>query len=455
MSNDQKTELLYYEAKSFMGINSKCSVFLDLTKMKKNEGFIEMAGKQGTGKTSELSGIAYAMGAELGIEKKKLENSLDGKIDEAIGAKKGDKIYRVEVSSTRFSVKRQVSEGKFKVDEEDTPVNMMNDIFGPVGMFPDLQKLKGKEQILYFQETFGDKGTGSKKIAETEEKIDTVFNKRTRVNGEVDMFKKALEIEPLYNDYEKSQTRFAKPISADKEKSKYDELAKKKQAYDQYQNTLAASVGELQDIDDDIADLEAKLAAAKKKRVSLSESVEKGQKWVEDNKGIIAEFEKANKEWLNLSQLLADQEKWRDILRRERIFNEKTEEAITLTGELEDLRAELLNLTKKCLPKVPGLSIKVNTGLDKTKPHGVFYLVPGKSEEQPIHELSESEYADMWCLIWEVSGTKFIFIENITSFGTNVVDTLNRFVKNGGKVFYTKMDRSLKEKEITFLAKIA
>lgn len=456
MSNTtEKTELLYYEAGSFMGINSKMGVFLDFTDMKKNEGFIEMAGRQGTGKTSELCGIAYAMGAELGIEKKKLENSLDGKIDEAIGAKKGDKIYRIEASSSRFSVKRQISEGKFKVDDEDTPVNMMNDIFGPVGMFPDLQKVKGKDQILYFQQTFGDKGAGSKKIAETEEMIDKVFNERTRVNGDANLLGSALEVEPLYQNYEQSMEKFSKPISAEKERAKFDELAQKKNAYEQYKNTLSVAKGELQDTKDYIADLEEKLAAAKKKETDLTASVEKGDKWVEDNKSVLEEFDAANKEWLNLSQLLADQEKWNDILRREKQHTEKVNKGIELTAKLEDLRAELLKLTKKCLPKVPGLTIKVNTGLDKTKPHGVFYLVPGKEEEQPIHELSESEYADMWCLIWEASGTKFIFIENITSFGTNVVNTLNRFVKNGGKVFYTKMDRSLKEREVTFLVKIA
>lgn len=455
MSNEkEKTELLYYEGGSFMGLNQKMGVFVDFTKMRKSQGFVEFTGKQGVGKTARLFGIAYGMGAALGIEKDKLINRIDGEISEAIGAKKGDAVYRVEISSSRASVKRQAADGKFKVDNEDTPANLIRDIFGPVSLFPNIKEMDGKKQILFFQKIYGGEGAGSKKIAETEEKIDKVFNERTRINGDAKLLGSALEVEPLYQNYEKSQERFSKPISAQKEKAKFEELAKKKNAYEQYQNTLSVAKGELSDTQNYIAELEAKLVAARKKETELSASVKKGEEWVSSNKSILTEFETANKEWLNLSQLLADQEKWQDILRREKQHTEKIDKGIELTGELEELRGELLKLTKKCLPKVPGLSVKVNNGLDKTKPHGVFYIVPGKEEEQPIHELSESEYADMWCLIWAESGSQFIFIENISSFGNNVVDTLTQFVKNGGTVFYTKMDRGLNGCEVIFKSKV-
>jgi len=134
---------------------------------------------------------------------------------------------------------------------------------------------------------------------------------------------------------------------------------------------------------------------------------------------------------------------------------EKQDASVTKTGELDDLREKMLKEVKKCLPAVEGLTIKVATGLDKEdKQEGVFYTVPGKENEQGIHELSESEYADMWCKIWEVTEVPIVVIENISSFGSSFIKTLNQFVKNGGTVFYSKMDRKVKELQVEFKSKI-
>lgn len=451
---ENKAELLYYEGVSFQGINETEKVFIDFTGRKKNEGFVELQGKQATKKSSRLNGIAYAAGANLGIEKDKLANRLDGKIEEALGVKKGGDEYRIEATTSRFTVKRKSADGKMKKAEDDTPTAMIKDIFGNVMMLPDLKQKKGKERIKFFLDTFGGTSGVASKIDKKEEEIDTVFKKRTGVNQEVTLLKGALEVEPLYQNYEKSAKRFEKPINADKEKAKYDELSKKKSAYDQYINTLSAAEGELRDIQNKIADLEKQLAAAKEKEAKMSESVETGKKWVEENKGVVKEFTAANEAWVNLSRTLSEQDKWHDILRREKQYNAKLEEHMTLDAEVEEKREELKKLAKKALPKVEGLSIKYSAGLDKKVQEDVYYLVPGKKEEQPIYELSESEDADMWCKIWEAEDTQFIFIENITSFGDNVVKTLNQFVKNGGTVFYTLMNRKMSECEVTFKSKI-
>ncbi len=158
---------------------------------------------------------------------------------------------------------------------------------------------------------------------------------------------------------------------------------------------------------------------------------------------------------MNLSQTLTDYNKWNDIQKKEKVLIEKQEESATLTGELDELNEKILKATNDCLPKVKGLTAKVATGIDKNgKPEGMFFLVPGKKEAQPIHELSETEYADMWCEIWEAIGTQFIFIENMSSFGDSMVTTLNQFVKNGGTVFYTQQNRKQEELSVTFKSKI-
>ncbi len=172
--SENKAVLISYSAESFMGIDKSSPVFIDFTGMKKN-GFVEMAGDQGRGKTSRLTGIAYAMGAALNIDKKKLMNRIDKAIDEEIVVEKGDATYKVVVTDSRVTVKRQVGEG-WKNVTENTPTELVKDIFGPVGMSPlNVKEMDGKKQIEFFQKMFGSGEDASKKIKKLEDDIDTVL----------------------------------------------------------------------------------------------------------------------------------------------------------------------------------------------------------------------------------------------------------------------------------------
>jgi hypothetical protein len=47
-----------------------------------------------------------------------------------------------------------------------------------------------------------------------------------------------------------------------------------------------------------------------------------------------------------------------------------------------------------------------------------------------------------------------VFIENISSLGTDAVNVLNTIAKNGGMVFATKMDRKTDDISIAFVSEI-
>ncbi len=225
---DEKFELIAYDAKSFRGISKSDSIFIDFSKMRKNQGFVELMGKQGVKKSSTLQGIAYAMGGELGIDKKRLLNSIDQDLEEEIVGKKGGVEYKVEVGPSRISVKRKVGDDKWKVADDDTPTAMVRDLFGPVGLFPDIQKQKGRQQIEFMQNMFGSGEEASKKMQKLENEYDKKFADRRDINRDATLLKGALEVEPLFQNYEASLKKFSKPISADKEKAKYEELKNKK-----------------------------------------------------------------------------------------------------------------------------------------------------------------------------------------------------------------------------------
>lgn len=454
MANEtDKIELVKYEAKSFMGIDSSRPVVIDFSSMRKNR-FVELTGDQGQGKTSTLYGIMYALCGNVPLEKKRLMNSIDNSIEEVLEFKHNDENYKIEVSSSRINLKKEVKEGKWQV--QNAPVEMIKEMFGPVGMFPmHVKEMDGRKQIKFFQDMFGSGDDASKKMKKLEDEISEIFSARRDLNRDIKTLQGALEIEPLYINREQSEERFAKTINAEKEKKAFDDLSKKKGDYDRYTSSLNLIKIEHKSAQEKIEDLKRQLNEAEELEDALHERVIAGEKWVDENKGVVEEFEEAQSKWVNLSKTLAEQDKWKDILKREKGLIEKQDESMDKTAQLDKLRESLLKEVKKCLPAVEGLTIKVATGIDKEdKQEGVFYLVPGKEKEQGIHELSESEYADMWCKIWEVTNVPIVVIENISSFGSTFIKTLNQFVKNGGTVFYSKMDRKVKELQVEFKSKV-
>lgn len=440
-------ELEDFSASSFMGINSQSPVVIDFSQRKKNQNVVEFESDQGTGKTSTLCGILYAMGAAFSVDKKKLMNSDDGAIDVNLKFSYNGEQYHVIANSSRTELKKLNDNGKWK--SEDSPVAMLRKIFGPVSLSPFNAKLmKGKDQILFMLDMFCNDDT-NKKIKKVEADLEIQFNTRTNVNRESKALQSALEIEPLYQQYEKTQGRFAKPPSAANEKKKYEDLSVKFNGYSKYLNTIDIAVADLADKEKNIADLERRLKEAKAQKEKLEESVATGKKWLKDNEGVVKEFDAANKEWVSLSQTLADYEKWKGILLKEKHMIEKQDVSIDLTAKIDELREQLLKLTKQCLPKVPGLTIKVAAGLDKEdKPEGVFY------NDQPLHELSQSEYEGLWAKIFAESGCNFLFFENLNNFGSMTLGILNGLAKEGATIFGTRTNPKIKEIGVAFKTKI-
>lgn len=447
MATEKMIDLELFEANSFAGISSAHPVVIDFTGRKKNEKVIEFFGDQEIGKTSTIMGILYAMGATFNIEKKKLLNRDDKAIDVNLKFTYNGDQYHVVADESRTVLKKLSESGKWK--PEDSPMAMLRQIFGPVGLSPYQVKLmKPKQQIEYFLETFSPEGGVGKKLEKLEQEIENIFSERRDVNREVNALKNALEIEPLYQNYEKSMTRFAKPLSAEKEKAAFDAISKNKSDYDRYKENLNILKAEHKDTVSRIERLKQELADAEEMEKELSARVQKGDKWMEDNKDVPKDYEKAQKEWLNLSQTLADQEKWKDVLKKEKQFNEKTEEATDLTEKLETKRAELVKMTAKCLPKVEGLTVKFSAGLDKKDDEGVYY------NGKPLHALSESAETTFWCQVFDAAGVNFIFLENTTSFGSKATAIFNELAKNGATIFGTRMDRKVKEMGVSFKTKI-
>lgn len=450
MANENELILEEFYASSFMQIEKSRPVVIDFTARKKNQNFIEFVGDMKTGKSSRLMGILYAMGARL-IDKKLLINTTDNALEEGLKFRWNGVHYHVIVKTNRVEVKKfNEKADKWSVIDEE-PMTFLRDVFGPVSLSPfEVRNMKGKKQIEYMQTVFGSDENASKKMQKLEDDTEAKFTERTQVNSEVKALQNALELEPLYNNYEKTSERFKVVPTAEKQKKAFEEAQTKNNEYNNYKNqNLPSHRKALSDKQQEIIDLKKKLADAEKAEVALQNAVKTAETWVEKNKNIPVEFEKIQKDWMDLSKNIADYDKWKSILVKEKLFNERQEKSIELTNVIEENRVKILKLTKECLPKVEGLEIKVAVGLDKTKQEeGVFYK--GKS----ISILSESEYVELWCLIYDAAGVNIIVLENLTSMGSDTVATLNALAKGGAQIFASRVDRKQKDVKVVFSSKI-
>lgn len=444
-------ELELFQANSFMGIDRTRPVVVDFTKRKKNQRVVEFVGDEALCKTSSICGILYAMGAAFDINKKQLFNTKDGTIDESLKFSYDGDRYEVVVSGDRLILKK-FHEDSDKWKKEDEPVATLKKMFGPVGLSPfALRTMKGKDQIEYIQDLFGSGQDTKKKHRALEEAYDELFDKRREVNREIKNLTGALNTEPLYINREESEKAFTVKVTADKERKAYEEISTKNREYLNYQNnTQPNNERILREKTSKVAELQKQLKAALEEEKKAVDVVDKGKKWLSDNKNIPTEFAKADKDWMNLSTKLKEQDKWNDILQKEKALREYEAATVRATSQLIDLESEMMKLTASYLPKIPGLKLKFKPSIDKDKEEvGLFY------NGMTMAQLNESEFAKLWARVFVEKNISFLFVENLNSYGSGAVSVLNELAKEDGVlVFGTRMDRKKKSLEIVFNAKI-
>lgn len=442
--------LKLFKANSFMGISSDSPVIIDFTKARKGQNVTLLTGDQETGKTSTLYGMMRMMGAAFGFDLKHTVNNEDETVDVEHEFNFEGADYVAKLTGDRLSLKRFYKETN-KWLPESSPADTLRKIFGNLGVSPMfLKEMDGDKQIKWFKKTFGS-DQNSRKEEKVIKDLTEATDRRKVVNKMNAELSGWLSQNDLFQNYEKNQKKFAVPINADKEKKSLEAITKRNADYSRIEHGVESMREELVDTIAEINQLRQKLVDAELQQKKVEEKIKGGEKWLEENKSIPAEFEKANKEWLNLSKTLADQTQWKEVLRKEKELQDGQDLVISVNALIDTLRSDLLELTSTYLPKIKGLEIRtkglnIDNGDDD---EGIYYN--GKS----LAQLSESEITELFLLIWKHKKVCFVFIENISSYGSGFVKVLNDLVKAGDiQVFASEMDRKKKEMEISFTTKI-
>lgn len=437
-----------FSAEAFMGIDHSRPVLIDFTARKnKGKNVVRLTGDQGTTKTSTILALMYALGATFQFDKDNLVNTTDQTLKDELEFEIDGVQYRVNATKTRFVLEMNSTDLKrwIKVDE---PKTTLQKLVGHLGTSPmPLKDKDGTKQIDWFRETFGDEEVRGKEKKVLKGITDAKATRKD-ANREYTRLKNALAINPLYQDYEENLKKFkVAPSIVDAQKLR-NEKKTAAEAHDRAVEKLNRTMEGITAKHNEIEKIKQQLIAAEKDLQSLMQMKGEFEKYIAENAIAKTEYQEAETAFLQISQTITDYNSWQDVVRQKNEMEEFETVIQRADAKKDELITELRKLTKKYLPEIPGLELKLNTGIDDDELEGIIY------NGRTLAQLSESEIWGLYMLICEEKGVNFVFIENLPSLGTDAIGIMNMLAEKGVKIFATEMKREQDKMRIVITDKI-
>jgi len=431
---------------SFMGIDRSNPVVLDLEKhYSKGKNITTLAGNQGTCKTSTINALLFALGANFDFDKDNLINLTDGTLNLESEFEADGEQYRVKASKSRFLLEKfYQNTGKAgKWVPESSPKETLRQLIGNLGLSPMFLKSQdGAKQIEWFRKTFSDE-ENSKKEETIKNNLAKLTPARREAYKEYTRLKNVLTSSDLYINWEDSEKRFSKEVKIEEAKTKVELLKKGADDYVRAEDKLEMIKRDIERKKDVIELLKQQLGQAEKDLVDLQDKKVVGEQYLAANVMVKTEYQEAEAAYMDINRVLLEQQDWKRI-KQLKIDMDQYETLVQDADAKKDkLKMDLMKVTKKYLPEIEGLEIKIATGMDDEE-EGIYY------NNKTMAQLSESELWSLFFQIWEQKQVRFVFIENVSSLGTDAVGVLNMLAENGVKIFASMMDRKKGSMKISF-----
>jgi hypothetical protein len=464
MNNSLKLKKV--EVNSYAGINPNDPLLLVLPE---NGSIVNLEGDNGTSKTSSLMAIKALLTGEY------VRNAVNTETQTVKGSmefeKDGTK-YRVVLRKDTIVLETAILDGWSAINK---PSTMLNKLVGGVGATPMyLKGLEAKKQIEYFKQFTSVSEEVEAMGRMIDIKIAENYSKRTSANKRVAETKALLAT----NEYYKNQEMWASRIEAMSENETVDiqALAVQHTSYVRAKMGMESLEAQSSKELNDIAELEQQLMLAKKSHETTKIRIEDGKKWLADNESIIVEFENASKKQSEIAENKKHKEEYEKMLSLCSQNNANEDEAQRLDQAVEEYRKQKLDYISLTTPNIEGLTIITkqnksvmdilqeitteNPTIDEDKKLKLCKKIQEEDKDdvlyfgKSINEISETELWELCTKVWSQFGIKVIIIDNIASLGTKMVETLNKFINDGGYVFASQMNRTQEKIKITISDKI-
>lgn len=473
-STPNNIQLMEFKPEYFGGIRPDMNFVFHLS----DGPVAQFKGDQGLCKTSLLNCMIFLLGGDEAVNSihRSLKDMKELKQKAASitfkDLRNPNTTYEVRVTKTMYSVKKiELTDGSPVTSLVQSPKDFIRNLFGPIGVSPMILKEKdGKAQIEWLRSLFRLTAEQLKMETDIKEKLKAKFTLRTAVNNSIKSLYKEVADTPYY-EWDKHNTCFIPTLKRNvdlnniKENLKSEQEIKEKMQIaqdrlrekDKYQNAADQLKIDKTNLENEIEDLQKKLELKKDDLLKLESRIEKGTEILTKYETAQDDFEKVQKQMLDIGDLKVTKTKVEDADLKATSYDSKVAEKINIVSSIDDLKTLMKKFVETFTPKIEGLKIVVNDGLDKSDdentaasqnevvlPEGMYY------NDRSMAELSESEIWSLWALISRSLNIRFLFIENGQNLGTAAAETINNFIKDGhGCVYYTTMLRGQKELQFT------
>lgn len=462
VSRPNHLKFLALEVDSYAGLNYEGKSLV--VHFPDNENIMELTGDQAAGKTSLLNGLKSLMGEP---EPANAINSKSESKSASLTFEVDGETYKTRITSKTFTLTNLKEVGGKTISSSiQKPKDILSSLIGPIGVSPSFlgDKKSGEKQIEWIKTLAMSNPDLAAQEAKIKSDYDSAYAQRTEANRDFARLKAEMiasgyyiweEENKVFHKSDKLSAEFDKIMKAPENEeelqenfrraaTKNEELGRARTRLEQLEFTKQSSEKEIANIDNEISRLNLL-------KMGIVSSIEVNDKSIKDAGIYIAErvnapqeMEAARTQLQESGNIALLRKSISDATLKMKAFEQVEVLQETLNNRMTDAEFEIKELAKQYTPAIDGLEVELGNSIDNKRPTGVYY----KGVNMAF--LSESEAWDLCLQVWRYTGVSVVFIENSSSLGTEAMDRINWFAKNGGNVFMSTMQRNYKELKVSF-----
>jgi len=437
---------------SFKGIDESSPVIIDFNEAK---NIVYIKGDEGKRKTSTLEAIMWLMGAAFDV--KIAEMFHDGQpINEEMDFEHEDKTYKVIANGDKIVVK-SLREGdgttKDRYVNEPSPKDLLQKIFKKCIIKNDFRYESKEKQLEWVGNMFPLPKDAKDAIQSFQGKIKEMRETtRPTIGREMNAAKSVLESNPLFAEWKQKGDALSDEITKMEKKldktdiseitGKYNQYKQAETALENFKEKEKTANEEIAELERQLSDIKLKIQLKTNELDATKGRINDGEAFLVKNKKVLAEYEKAIKDQNEVSDKRIRISDYERLIRDHAVYNEKSDEYIKIDSLIQQATAQIKNIKADYVPEIPGIDFVYDDEMQDnqvTRERGIYY------KGHNIRTISGSEYVQCLVKIIRAAGARFIFIDDLATYGSETISYINELADeikpNGGVVFASEMER--------------
>jgi hypothetical protein len=460
-STPRRLKLLEYKPEYYGGINqddpeAKVDAIIFLPDA---GNIVQFTGDQAKNKSSNLNCIKALFGAE---EVANATNSNAKKKAATLKFEYDDKTYEIRLINNNFTVKLIQKVGDKEVSSEvKSPKQFLKDLIGPVGVSPlALKTMDGASQLKWIRSITRMSETELQLEAELVANRKKAYDERTEINRDANRLYTEVKASGYY-EWEADnkvfhETPTLKEHAALVANKSHDDgeikkrLAAKQSEVDHYNSIslrLKNNEAYKPKMEQEVANLEKLLADKKAALENLNLAIETDISDGKQFENVATELQAIQDELGNVGKLQIMKNNIEANALKLKAYNAAATQSVLLTSKIDNYDALRQEMIKQFTPAIEGLEV-IPAGLDPQRLEGIYYKGHAPAE------WSTSEGYGFWLKAMQAQKLKVAILEDVNILGTDAVECINYFAKEGGVVFLSCTQRGVDSLTVEFLREI-